>query len=133
LNAPIVVTAAIITDGKKVLIAKRKSTGKLPNKWEFPGGKVEAGETPESCLKREIMEEFGIEVSVGQFLGESAYEYDFGMIRLLAFRTSWVEGELNPKAHGAIEWVTPDQMNNYDFAPADIPFIGMLRRNENGF
>jgi 8-oxo-dGTP diphosphatase len=132
LNAPIVVTAAIITVDKKVLIAQRKSTGNLPNKWEFPGGKVEAGETPESCLKREIMEEFGIEVSVGQFLDESTYAYDFGLIRLLAFRTSWVEGELNPKAHNAIEWVTPDQMSNYDFAPADIPFIDMLKRSENG-
>lgn len=132
MNAPIVVTAAIITDGKKVLIAQRKSTGRLPNKWEFPGGKIEAGETPESCLKREIMEEFGIEVSVGQFLGESTYEYAFGMIRLLAFRTSWIEGELNPKAHSAIEWVTPDQMNSYDFAPADIPFVEKIRRNEFG-
>jgi 8-oxo-dGTP diphosphatase len=132
LNAPIVVTAAIITNGKRVLIAQRRSTGRLPNKWEFPGGKVEAGETPEFCLKREIMEEFGIEVSIGQFLGESIYEYDFGMIRLLAFRTSWVEGELNPKAHGAIEWVTPDQMNNYDFSPADIPFVEKIRRNEFG-
>ena len=132
MNAPIVVTAAIIADGNKVLIAQRKSTGRLPYKWEFPGGKVEAGETPEFCLKREIMEEFGIEVSVGQFLGESIYEYSFGMIRLLAFRTSWVEGELNPKAHGAIKWVTPDQMNNYDFAPADIPFVEKIRRNEFG-
>ena len=132
MNAPIVVTAAIITDGKKVLIAQRKSTGRLPYKWEFPGGKVEAGETPEFCLKREIMEEFGIEVSVGQFLGESIYEYDFGVIRLLAFRTFWVEGELNPKAHGAIKWVTPDQMNNYDFSPADIPFVEKIRRNEFG-
>jgi 8-oxo-dGTP diphosphatase len=132
LNAPIVVTAAIITDGKKVLIAQRKSTGRLPNKWEFPGGKVEAGETPESCLKREIMEEFGIEVSIGQFLGESTYKYDFGLIRLLAFRTFWIEGELNPKAHEAIEWVTPDKISNYDFAPADIPFVEKIRRNEFG-
>ena len=73
------VTAAILNYNERLLIAQRKATGKLPNKWEFPGGKVESGETPEDCLKREMEEEFSIDVSVGEYLGESIYHYDHGL------------------------------------------------------
>ena len=83
------VTAAIIVKDGKVLIAKRKPTDKLPDKWEFPGGKIEPDETPRDCLAREMKEEFGITVSVGEFLGESVYHYEHGAIRLLAYRACW--------------------------------------------
>lgn len=79
------VTAAIIKRNSKILIAKRSSSSSLPNKWEFPGGKVDAGETPEECLARELYEEFDIIVTVGNFLGESVYEYENKTIRLMAF------------------------------------------------
>jgi 8-oxo-dGTP diphosphatase len=65
------VTAAILINDDKLLIAQRKSKDKLHDKWEFPSGKVDSDETPEECLKREMKEEFGIDVSVGEFLGES--------------------------------------------------------------
>jgi hypothetical protein len=78
------VTAAILVKDRKVLIAKRKSTDKLPDKWEFPGGKIEPDETPQDCLAREMEEEFGITVSVGEFLGESVYHYDHGGPRLIS-------------------------------------------------
>ena len=77
------VTAAILFKNHKILIAQRKATDKLPNKWEFPGGKVEKDENPKECLKREMKEEFGIDVSVGRSLGESVYHYDHISIRLL--------------------------------------------------
>ena len=64
------VTAAILKNNGRLLIAQGKATGKLPNKWEFPGGKVESGETPEDCLKREIKEEFNIDVFVGEYLSK---------------------------------------------------------------
>ncbi len=124
------VTAAILFKDDKLLIAQRKSEDKLPNKWEFPGGKVENEETPEECLKREIKEEFGIDVSVGEFFGESVYHYDHISIRLLAYRTFWNNGELKIKAHQSIEWVTINQIGLFDFAPADIPFVEKLRRGE---
>ncbi|HAY21665.1 MAG TPA: hypothetical protein DCY27_05775 [Desulfobacterales bacterium] len=76
------VTAAILINDGKILIAKRGPRDKLPNKWEFPGGKIEHRETPEECLKREMQEEFQIEVMVGEFLGESVYHYNHGSIRL---------------------------------------------------
>ena len=127
------VTAAIMINNGQLLIAQRKSTGKLPNKWEFPGGKVESGETPEDCLKREMDEEFSIDVSVGEFLGESIYHYDHGSIRLLAYRTTWIAGELSLKDHRALKWINIDEIIDYDFAPADIPFVVKLRRGEIQF
>ena len=127
------VTAAILFNDKKLLIAKRKSTDKLPNKWEFPGGKVEDGETPEYCLKREMEEEFEIDVSGGKFLGESVYHYDHGTIKLLAYRTYWKGGTISLKAHDDYQWVSLDQLQDYDFAPADIPFVEKLRRGEIEF
>ena len=88
------VTGAILFRGGKLLIARRPTADNLANKWEFPGGKVEAGETPEACLARELDEELGIEVRVGAFLGESVYHYEHGAIRLLAYRTSWKTGRV---------------------------------------
>jgi mutator protein MutT len=73
----------------RLLIAKRKANDRLGNKWEFPGGKVEYGETPEQCMKREMKEEFSIDVSVGDYLGESIYHYEHRSIRLLVYRTYW--------------------------------------------
>ena len=124
------VTAAILIKDNRLLIAQRKSKDRLPNKWEFPGGKVEIDETPEECLKREMKEEFGIDVTVREFLGESVYHYDHISIRLLAYRTFWNTGELKIKAHQSIEWVTINQIGEFDFAPADILFVEKLRRGE---
>ncbi len=124
------VTAAIIVKDGKVLIAKRKPTDKLPDKWEFPGGKIEPDETPRDCLAREMKEEFGITVSVGEFLGESVYHYDHGPIRLLAYRTCWREGNFCLKDHADYAWVTVNQFCEFDFAPADIPFVDRIVSGE---
>ena len=109
------VTAAILNENGRLLIAQRKETGKLPNVWEFPGGKVESGETPEGCLKREMKEEFNIGVTIGECLGESIYHYDHGSIKLLAYRTTWVAGEFTIRDHQAIEWIKIDNLANYNF------------------
>lgn len=120
------VTAAILVKDGKVLIAKRKSGDKLPHKWEFPGGKVEAGETPQECLQREMHEEFGIDVGVGEYIGESVYHYHHGAIRLLAYRTMWQGGNLSLKEHADYAWVRRDQLEKFEFAPADLPFVQKL-------
>jgi 8-oxo-dGTP diphosphatase len=130
-NLPVkTVTAAILINNGRLLIAKRRKGDKLANKWEFPGGKIEVGETPEECLRREMEEEFQIKVSVGEFLGESIYDYAHGSIRLVAYRTYWQEGVISPRAHQDIAWVVVEQLQDFDFAPADIPFVEMLRRGE---
>ena len=124
-----VVAAILIKDGK-ILIAKRRADDRQANKWEFPGGTVESGETPQGCLKREMQEEFGITVAVGQFLGESVYQYDHGAIRLLAYGARWESGKMVLKDHADYRWVSSEQLAEYDFAPADIPFVEKLQRNE---
>jgi 8-oxo-dGTP diphosphatase len=121
------VTAAILIKGDKVFIAQRKSTDHLAGKWEFPGGKIEPGETPEACLRRELQEEFGIDTQIGHFLAESVYHYEKISIRLLAYQATLSAGTLAPNDHDAIAWVAIHQLDQYDFAPADVPFVKMLK------
>jgi 8-oxo-dGTP diphosphatase len=124
------VTAAILFKDGRVLIAQRGAGDRLANKWEFPGGKVEAGETPEECLVREMFEEFRIVVSVGDFLGKSVYYYSHGAIRLVAYRTIYETGQLSLETHADFAWVSVDQLDDFDFAPADLPFVLMLKKGE---
>jgi len=124
------VTAAILAKDGRILIARRPASSRLANKWEFPGGKIEGGETPEACLARELKEELDIEVSVGAFLGESVYHYRHGSIRLLAYQTYWDTGEIDPKDHDEIRWVSLAELDCYEFAPADVPFVQKLKDGE---
>ncbi len=100
------VTAAVLIKDGKLLIAKRKSTDKLANKWELPGGKIEKGESPKECLKRELKEEFNIDVMVKDFMGENVYSYDYNQIKLLAFQVELVGGQLSLLAHEEYKWVS---------------------------
>ncbi len=119
----------MVHDGM-LLIAKRKPTTRLPNLWELPGGKVEPNEAPEECLIREIKEEFDIHITVGEYLGSNIHTYDFGTIELMAYRADWEEGDLILKDHEEIRWVFTHELDQFDFAPADIPFVDKLRRGE---
>jgi len=121
------VTAALIIDSGKVLIAKRKPTARLGGMWEFPGGKIENGESPKSCLARELREEFEIDVVVGEHVGTSVWEYDFGTIELMAFKARIVAGDMKLNDHAEVEWVDAEDLDGYDFAPADVPFVEMLK------
>jgi 8-oxo-dGTP diphosphatase len=124
------VTAAILVKDQKILIARRGPDDRPADKWEFPGGKIEAHETPEQCLKREMKEEFEIDVSVGDYLGSSIYHYDHISIELLAYRTYWEGGTIHLKAHDDFKWITPEQLAAFDFAPADRVFIKKLQNRE---
>ena len=124
------VTAAILIKDKKILIARRKASDNQGGKWEFPGGKIKADETPRQCLIREMKEEFGINVSVGGFFGESTYRYEHGTIRLLAFQTSWIDGQFVLNAHADYRWVSPSQLDGFDFAAADIPLVEKVQQSE---
>jgi 8-oxo-dGTP diphosphatase len=127
------VTAAIITHDRKVLIAKRKANDQQAGKWEFPGGKIRKDETPQQCLAREMREEFGIEVMVGDFFAESIYHYEDQSIRLMAFHAVWTKGNISLNAHAEFRWVSVDQINKFDFAPADVPLVEKLQRNNTHF
>ena len=109
-----------------LLIAKRKPTGRLPNLWEFPGGKIEPNETPEACLKRELKEEFDVDVTVGEYLGSNIHAYDFGTIELMAFKAFWEKGDFKLLDHVEIRWVFTHELDQFEFAPADTVFVEQL-------
>ena len=124
------VTAAIIVDSGKVFIAKRKPPGRMPGMWEFPGGKIEEGETPEQCLKRELHEELGIDAAIGRHIGTRVYEYDFYTVELIAFQARILAGEIKLHDHADMAWVETGELDEYEFAPADVPFVQMIRSGE---
>jgi 8-oxo-dGTP diphosphatase len=130
LSEIIKVTAAILVKDNKIIIAKRGPNDRLANKWEFPGGKIEIDETPEQCLKREMKEEFDIVVSVGEYLGSSIFHYDHMSIELMAYRTYWENGEIDLKDHDDFNWVSLEQLAEFDFAPADLVFVQKLKNGE---
>jgi 8-oxo-dGTP diphosphatase len=126
-QAPVRVTAALIVDDAgRVLVARRAAGRHLAGYWEFPGGKLEPGESPEACLARERREELGIECEVGALRATSVHAYDRGTIELLAYDARWVSGELVLHDHDAIEWVAPEGLFTIELAPADIPIARVL-------
>jgi 8-oxo-dGTP diphosphatase len=124
------VTAALIEDNDKVLIARRKQGKAMAGFWEFPGGKIEAGETPEQCLARELFEEFGVRAEIGVFVAESIYSYPNITIRLLAYTAKIEKGEFQLQDHDKIEWVSYNQIKNYQLAPADLPILAIYEKNK---
>ncbi len=124
------VTAAIIEEGGKILIARRKRGDVQAGKWEFPGGKLEPGETPESCLKRELQEELGIETEVGTLFCSTRFVYRHIAVELLFYRTVVVSGEIRLHAHDRIEWVAPETLAEFDFLEADEPVVRRLMKGE---
>ncbi|MGM0573394.1 MAG: (deoxy)nucleoside triphosphate pyrophosphohydrolase [Bacteroidota bacterium] len=120
------VTAGILTRERRILIALRGHDKARPGKWELPGGKVEAGETPEVCLKRELEEEFGIQATVGDLFTISRYNYPDLDIKLLAYWVDLYEGEFMLHVHQQIAWIPVNDYRKYDFAGADLPVMKKL-------
>lgn len=125
-----IVVAALLKRNGKLFIAKRPEGKTLAHHWEFPGGKQEEGETLPQTLRRELREELNIEAVVGDFFMQSVYDYDFGQIQMNCF---WVRlrdenGEVRSNEHEETAWVTPAELKNYRFAPADIPVVEALSK-----
>lgn len=120
------VTAAIITDLDKFLIAKRASHKHLGGYWEFPGGKVELNESPEDCLAREIKEELNLDIIVNEFFTEVQHDYGSISINLKAYVCTVLSGTIYLHDHEEVKWVTSHDFHCYDFAPADLPIIELL-------
>jgi 8-oxo-dGTP diphosphatase len=120
-----VVAAVVLRDGR-IMAARRGPGVRMAGKWEFPGGKVEAGEDDRTALKRELMEELSIEVSVGECMGENIHTEERGPFCLVAYRAEIVAGELKLTDHDAVRWLRPDELTALDWAPADVPFVQAL-------
>jgi 8-oxo-dGTP diphosphatase len=127
------VTAGILRRSGRILITQRGPDDRHPLKWEFPGGKIEAGETPQACLRRELDEELGIRVRVGGMLVRHLHREDQCQIDLLAFRVHWVAGQIGLKVHSQCRWVTAAALSGFDFLPADRPIIAHLTQAAGEF
>ncbi|WP_343995295.1 (deoxy)nucleoside triphosphate pyrophosphohydrolase [Terrabacter terrae] len=113
----------------RVLCARRGASGRLAGRWEFPGGKVELGESPREALVREIDEELRCEVLVGSQVESTRHEYDFGTIVLTTFYCDLLGGEPHLTDHDEVRWCTPGEMESLLWAPADIPAVERVRRD----
>ncbi|HEY1448036.1 MAG TPA: 8-oxo-dGTP diphosphatase MutT [Caulobacteraceae bacterium] len=129
MRTQLVAACALVDVDGRVLIAKRPAGKQLAGLWEFPGGKVEPGETPEACLIRELDEELGIQVThacLAPFVFAShAYE-DFHLLMPLYLCRRW-EGFATAREHEALAWVRPERMDDYPMPPADKPLVAWLR------
>jgi len=117
------VTAAVLEKEGKILIAKRRKGGPFGGSWEFPGGRVEPGEIPETALQRELREELEIETRVEELLATSFYDSTSLSIELLAYRVTYLSGKLRLADHEEIQWVAPTKLQTYDFAAPDLPIV----------
>ena len=106
----------------------------LPHKWEFPGGKIDPGESPEECLRRELLEELGIHVHVGECLPASTHQYPTFGVTLYPFVCDIKSGEIVLHEHSAVTWLSLDKLNTLDWAEADLPVIAAYRaKRQAGF
>ena len=125
-----IVTAGIIRRDGSVLLARRSPGERHAGFWEFPGGKVENGETPEACLERELQEELGIQTRIGEKCAQNLYQYDHGSFCIVAYFVDWISGDPHPNVHDQLEWVRIDELMGYKLLPADIPIVVSLQKLE---
>ena len=122
------VVAAIIQKENKILATKR-GYGEFINMWEFPGGKIESGETKEQALVREIKEELNIEISVDKFAIDIEYQYPNFYLFMSCFMCSIKEGSIELLEHNDGKWITQEELNTLNWLPADIDAVNYLKEN----
>jgi 8-oxo-dGTP diphosphatase len=121
-----VVGAVIVRDGF-VLCAQRGEQGSLPGLWEFPGGKIEEGESATAALEREIAEELGCVVKVDEQITTTSHKYEFGTVSLTTFYCRLISGSPTTTEHASIRWLLPADLTKIDWAPADIPSVHLIQ------
>lgn len=121
-----VVGAVIRNNQNQILCALRSANMSLPNLWEFPGGKIEKNEQPEDALIREIDEELGCKINVGELIEEVFYEYPEIVVQLLTYEAKIISGKPVAKEHAILEWIEPSNLQKLEWAPADLPTVEKL-------
>ena len=120
------VVAAVIKEGKRIF-ATQRGYGEYKDGWEFPGGKIEEGETPKQALKREIMEELDTEIIVGDLIDTIEYDYTNFHLSMDCFWCELVKGDLTLKEHEAAKWLDKDNIDSVEWLPADITLIEKVK------
>lgn len=121
------VIKAVNKDGEPIIFATQRGYGALKDGQEFPGGKIEVGETPQEALKREIMEELDTEIEVGELIDTIEYDYPEFHLSMNCFWCEVINGDLVLKEHEAAKWLTMAQLNDVEWLPADITLIEKIR------
>ena len=121
------VIKAVNENGEPIIFATQRGYGEFKGGWEFPGGKIEAGETSQEALKREIMEELDTEISVGTLIDTIEYDYPEFHLSMDCFWCKIISGDLVLKEHEAARWLTKNQLMDVEWLPADITLIGKIR------
>jgi len=129
LEVVIDVVAAVIRRDGKILITQRLDDVDLARLWEFPGGKVEAGESFEVALQREILEELGVEIRIHEEFFTTEHDYITKSVRLHFYVCTILRGEPAPLAVADLRWIRPDELWNFEFPPADADLIARLARD----
>ena len=123
------VIKAVNKTGESIIFATQRGYGEFKGGWEFPGGKIEEGETPQDALKREIKEELDTEISVGELIDTIEYDYPTFHLSMDCFWCEVVAGHLELKEAEAAKWLTKDQLGSVGWLPADVTLIEKIRRN----
>jgi 8-oxo-dGTP diphosphatase len=125
----VLVAAAIIVEDGRVLLTQRKPSSHLAGMWEFPGGKVEAGEDPRDAVARELREELGIEIDVGEIVEVTFYKYETKSVLLLFYRATRRRGSPEPRALdvAAFDWVDRSALDPAKFPPADVAVLRKVK------
>ena len=128
MTLPVIVTAAILRHEGRILLTQRPDDCRHGGLWEFPGGKLEAGETPEECLHRELREELDLEAEIGSIFEVVYHRYERGPILLLAYDCTPLSETIRHLQVADHRWVAPEQLCEYPVLPADFPIIERLRQ-----
>lgn len=123
-----VVGAVIFNEKLEVLCALRSQNMSLPGLWEFPGGKIETGETPQECLVREIQEELYCTIQVGELIADAVHEYPTVIVRLITYKATITAGTPIPSEHEKLLWLPLSELNTLEWAPADLPTLTELMK-----
>ena len=113
--------------GEEIIFATQRGYGDLKGGWEFPGGKIEEGETSQAALQREIMEELDTEISVGELIDTIEYDYPTFHLSMDCFWCEIIKGDLVLKEHVAAKWLTKEKMDSVEWLPADITIVGKIK------
>ncbi len=117
------VICAIILKEEKILVTQRSEKMKLPLKWEFPGGKLESGESEEECILREIKEELNINIEIIGKLSCSVFDYGSFNVNLIPFISNYISGEIALSEHKDFKWMKKSELSSLDWAEADLPIL----------